>query len=159
MRIGVEMSMTSVGEMLHRLGLTPQKPLRRAYERNEVDVQSWVHMTYPTMRKRAKRKGAEIFWLDEAGLRSDDPLGRTWGLKGKTPVVETSGQRQPINIITALSNSGGFWYHTYTDRFNSDTFIDCLKRLLKGRRRPLIVILDGHPVHKSLNPRLKCNTS
>ena len=105
-RIGVEMSMTSVGEMLHRLGLTPQKPLRRAYERNEVDVQSWVHMTYPTMRKRAKRKGAEIFWLDEAGLRSDDPLGRTWGLKGKTPVVETSGQRQPINVKAQWRASG-----------------------------------------------------
>ena len=148
-RIGVIMSITSVGEMLHRLGLTPQKPLRRAYERNEVDVQSWVNNTYPKIKKCAKRKGAEIFWLDEAGIRSDDPLQRTWGIKGRTPIVETSSQRQSLNIITALSNSGGFWYHAYSGRFNADTFIHCLKRLLRGRRKPLIVILDGHPVHKS----------
>lgn len=152
-RIGVKMSITSVGEMLHRLGLTPQKPLRRAYERNEVDVQSWINNTYPKIKKRAKRKGAEIFWLDEAGIRSDDPLQRTWGLKGKTPIVETSSQRQSLNIITAISNSGGFWYHAYSGRFNADTFIKCLKRLLRGRRKPLIVILDGHPVHKSRKVR------
>lgn len=148
-RLGVSMSITSVGELLHRLGLTPQKPLRRAYERNEVDVQCWINNTYPTIKKRAKRTGADIFWLDEAGIRSDDPLQRTWGLKGKTPIVETSSQRQSLNIITAISNSGGFWYHAYSGRFNADTFIDCLKRLLRGRRKPLIVILDGHPVHKS----------
>ena len=152
-RLGVVMSITAVGDMLHRLGLTPQKPLRRAYERDEVAVTQWVNTTYPAIKKQAKRRDAEIFWLDEAGVRSDDPLQRTWGMKGQTPIVKTSSQRQSINIITALSNSGGFWFLAYSGRFNADQFITCLRNFMKYRRRPAILIMDGHPVHKSKKVR------
>lgn len=148
-RFEIELSITSTGELLHRLGLTPQKPLRRAYERDEKAVSKWVSDVYPKVKKYAKKRGAEIFWLDEASIRSDDPLQRTWGERGKTPVVKTSGQRQSINAISALSNTGGFWYHVYQGKFTADKCIECFKRFLKNRKRPIIVIVDGHPVHKS----------
>jgi len=90
-KFDVELSPSGVGKILRRLGLTPQKPLRRAYERDEKAVQEWVECVYPRVKNHAKKKGAEIFWLDEATIRSDDPLQRTWGQKGKTPVVKTSG--------------------------------------------------------------------
>ena len=148
-RLGVVLSVSSVGRLLQRQGLTPQKPLRRAYERDEEAVKKWVSEVYPKVKKYAKKQGAEIFWLDEASIRSDDPLQRTWGEKGKTPVVHTSGQRQSINAISALSNTGGFWYHVYNGKFTADKCIECFARLLKGRKKPMIVIVDGHPVHKS----------
>lgn len=148
-RMGVEMSVTSVGDLLHRLGLSPQKPLRRAYERDEPGIRKWVDETYPEIKKAAKNNGAEIFWLDEAGVRSDDPLQRTWGKIGQTPLVATSSKRQSINVITALSNSGGFWYMAYSGRFNADKFIECLKDFMKRRRKPVVLIMDGHPVHKA----------
>ena len=148
-KLGVHMGLTSVGDLLHRLGLTPQKPLRRAYERDEKAVQAWVDTVYPKVKKHAKTRGAEIFWLDEASIRSDDPLQCTWGEKGKTPVVKTSGQRQAINAISALSNKGGFWYHVFDGKFNAEKCIKCFKDFLKGRRTPIILIVDGHPVHKS----------
>ncbi|MCU7920482.1 MAG: IS630 family transposase [Candidatus Thiodiazotropha sp. (ex Epidulcina cf. delphinae)] len=148
-RLGVELSVNSVGRLLHRQGITPQKPLRRAYERDEKAVQEWVNKEYPKIQKAAKKQGAEIYWLDEAAIRSDDPLQRTWGLKGKTPIVKTSGQRQSINAISALSNKGGFWYHIYTGKFNADKFIECLKGFMKYRKKPVYMIMDGHPVHKA----------
>ena len=148
-RFDIHLSITSTGELLHRLGLTPQKALRRAYERDEGAVEKWVSEVYPKVKKYAKKQGAEIFWLDEASIRSDDPLQRTWGEKGKTPVVKTSGQRQSINAISALSNTGGFWYHVYQGKFTADKCIECFTRFLKNRKRPVIVIVDGHPVHKS----------
>jgi len=148
-RFGVEMSVTAVGNLLHRLGLTPQRPLRRAYERDDEQIQEWKAEIYPAIQRSAKRDGAEIFWLDEATIRSDDPLMRTWGLKGQTPVVPTSGQRQSINAISAISNKGGFWYHVFTGKFNGDVFIECLQDLLENRKRPVYLIVDGHPVHKS----------
>lgn len=148
-RMGITISVTSVGEMLHRLGLSPQKPLRRAYERDEEGIQKWVDETYPKIKKSAKSADAEIFWLDEAGVRSDDPLQRTWGKVGQTPIVQTSSKRQSINVITALSNSGGFWYMAYSGRFNADKFIECLADFMKWRRRPVVLIMDGHPVHKA----------
>lgn len=141
--------MSGVGKLLKRLGLTPQKPLRRAYERDEKAVKKWVAEVYPKVKKHAKKQGAEIFWLDEASIRSDDPLQRTWGERGKTPVVKTSGQRQSINAISALSNAGGFWYHVYKGKFTADKCIECFKQFLKNRNKPVILIVDGHPVHKS----------
>ncbi len=145
----IEMSLSGVGKLLKRLGLTPQKPLRRAYERDDKAVEEWVATVYPRVKKIAKKTGAEIFWLDEASIRSDDPLQRTWGEKGKTPVVKTSGQRQSINAISALSNKGGFWYHVYKGKFTGDKCVDCFKRFMRNRKSPVIIIVDGHPVHKS----------
>jgi transposase len=148
-RFEISISTTSVGDLLRRLGLTPQKPLRRAYERDEKAVLEWVEKVYPRVKKVAKNTGAEIFWLDEASIRSDDPLQRTWGEKGKTPIIKTSGQRQSINAISALSNKGGFWYHVYTGKFNADKCVDCFKRFIRNRKSRVILIMDGHPVHKS----------
>jgi hypothetical protein len=74
---------------------------------------------------------------------------RTWGEKGKTPIVKTSGQRQGINAISAISNKGGFWYSVFTGKFNTDVFIDCLEEIIKYRKKPVYIITDGHPVHKS----------
>ncbi|MEE8057210.1 MAG: IS630 family transposase [Pseudomonadales bacterium] len=144
---------TNEQALLHRQGLTPQKPMRRAYERDDEQITEWKEKTYPEIKKNAKKQGAEIFWLDETSIRSDDPLLRTWGLKGQTPTVETSGQRQGVSAISALSNTGGFWYQVYTERFNADVFIDCLKDLIKNRRKPIFIITDGHPVHKSKKVR------
>jgi len=152
-RFGIVLGLTAVGDLLHRQGLTPQKPMRRAYERDDKEITQWKEKKYPEIKKEAKKQGAEIFWLDEASIRSDDPLFRTWGLKGQTPTVKTSGQRQGINAISAVSNRGGFWYQVYTQRFNADVFIDGLKDLMGNRRKPVFIITDGHPVHKSKKVR------
>ena len=117
--------------------------------RDDEAIKKWKEETYPEIRKTAKKQGSDILWLDEATIRSDDTLHRTWGLKGKTPVVPTSGQRQGINAISAVSNTGGFWYHIFTERFTADVFIECLEDLLGSRRKPVTLITDGHPVHKS----------
>ena len=50
-RFGVILSLNSVGRLLHRQGLTPQKPLRRAYERDEVAVKEWQEKEYPKIKK------------------------------------------------------------------------------------------------------------
>ena len=106
-KMGIELCLTSVGKLLASLNITPQKPLRRAYERDPKAVQLWLDHTYPKLKRRGKRLGAMIFFLDEAGFQSDPPLGRTCGLKGETPVVKTSGQRQSINVISAVNARGG----------------------------------------------------
>src|SRR3982074_1404750 len=84
-KMGIGLGLTAVGRLLASLDITPQKPLRRAYERDPAAVALWEKQTYPKLKKRAKRLGAKIFFLDEAGFQSDPPLGRTYGLKGKKP--------------------------------------------------------------------------
>jgi transposase len=145
----IKMSISAVGETLYDLNIRPLKPLRRAYERNPKLIEKWKSETYPGIKIRAKRRNAEIFFLDEAGVRSDSPLQRTWGLKGTKVIVKTSGQRQSINAISAVSDQGGFWFELYSYKLNKDTFIEFLKRFLRHRRRPVILVVDGHPSHRA----------
>ncbi len=90
-RFGVKLGVTAVGRLLAELDITPQKPLRRAYERDPVAIRRWKTQTFPKLRARAKRRGAKIFFLDEAGVRSDQVLGRTWGLRGRTRRCRPAG--------------------------------------------------------------------
>jgi transposase len=148
-RFAVALTLPSIGRLLASLDITPQKPLRRAYERDEAEVQKWKEEKYPALRKRAKQRGADIFFLDEVGVRSDSPLGRTYGLKGRTPVVKTSGQRQKVNAISAVNAKGAFWYKVYGGMLTAALFILMLKDLSKGRQRPLLLVIDGLPAHKA----------
>ena len=148
-KLGVKLGLTAVGRLLASLDITPQKPLRRAYERDPAAVEQWKKETYPKLRQRAKKHGAKIFFLDEAGFQSDPPLGRTYGLKGQTPVVATSGQRQSLNVISAVNARGEFWAATYEGKLNAESFVEFLRNFLKGRRAKVFLVVDGHPAHKA----------
>src|SRR3974390_3334672 len=148
-RMGVELGLTAVGRLLAKLDISPQKPLRRAYERDPVAIAKWTEEDYPKLKARAKWLGAEIFFIDEAGVRSDAALQRTWGAKGETPIVPTSGQRQQVNAISAVNASGAFWYDVYSGKFNAQLFITKLKVFIRNRRRPVFLVLDGHPAHRA----------
>jgi transposase len=148
-RMGIDLGFTAVGRLLASLDITPQKPLRRAYERDPAAVELWQKESYPKLRKRAKRLGAKIFFLDEAGFQSDPPLARTYGLKGKTPVVVTSGQRQSLNVISAVNARGEFWAATYTGKLDAEAFVAFLKNFIDSRTGKVFLVVDGHPAHKA----------
>src|SRR5512135_2966024 len=56
-RFGVEVSVWTAGRYLRRWGFTPQKPVRRAYERDPEAVRRWLQEKYPAIRAQAKREG------------------------------------------------------------------------------------------------------
>src|SRR5271157_4754456 len=146
-KFGVKMGVTAVGRLLAELDITPQKPLRRAYERDPVAIRRWQTQQFPQLRARAKRRGAKIFFLDEAGVRSDQVLGRTWGLRGQTPEVPTSGKRQSVSAISSVNALGEFWFEIYTERLNATRFIDLLMNFMRRRKSPVFMVLDSHPAH------------
>jgi transposase len=148
-KFGIELGLTAVGRLLASLDITPQKPLRRAYERDPAAVEKWIKETYPELKKRAKRLGAKIFFQDEAGFQSDPTLGRTYGLKGKTPVVQTSGQRQSLNVVSAINARGEFWAATYTSKLNAELFVVFLENFMQCQTGKVFLVVDGHPAHKA----------
>jgi transposase len=148
-KFGVSLKLTAVGRLLASLEITPQKPLRRAYERDPKAVAEWLEQDYPRLRRRARKHGARIFFLDEAGFSSEPNLGRTYGLKGQTPVVKTTGQRQKVNAISAVSAKGGFWSQVYTGMLNAGRFVEFLKAFRRGGRGKVFLVVDGHPSHRA----------
>jgi transposase len=77
------------------------------------------------------------------------PLGRTYGLKGHTPEVVTSGQRQSLNVISAVTARGEFWAATYTGKLNAEAFVAFLGDFMKGREEKVFLVVDGHSAHKA----------
>ena len=147
-RCGAYLSVTSVGTLLARQGLTPQKPLQRAYQRDPEAIARWQRETYPALEKEAKKQGADIYFWDESGFRADTVHGKTWGVRGQTPVVAVPGQRQSISAASAVNAKGEFWFATYQGALTGELFISLLKRLIKGRKRPLYLVVDGLPAHR-----------
>jgi len=148
-RFGVQVSVWTVGRYLRRWGFTPQKPLRRAYERDPELVRQWLREKYPAIRARAKREGAQIHWGDEMGLRSDHQAGRSWGRRGQTPVIPGTGRRFGCNMISTITNRGRLYFMVFKERFTARVFIRFLKRLGRQVGRKVILIVDEHPAHKA----------
>jgi transposase len=146
-KFGVSLGVTAIGRLLAELDITPQKPLRRAYERDPVAIERWKKETFPALRARAKRRCAAIFFLDEAGVRSDQVLGRTWGVRGRTPEVPTSGRRQSVSAISAVNARGAFWYEVYGERLNAKGFVTLLRHFMRRRKGRVFLVLDRHPAH------------
>jgi transposase len=148
-KFGIRLGLTAVGELLARLGLTPQKPLERVYQRDPEAIERWQRETYPAIARQAKAEGAEIFFWDESGFRADAVHGLTWGVKGQTPVVERPGQRQSISAASAVNAKGAFWYCTYEGGLTAELFVTLLRQMMRYRRKPVHLIVDGLPAHKT----------
>jgi transposase len=146
---GIRLSLASIGRLLAQLGLTCQRPLFRAYQQNPSLVEQWLKKDYPTIRAAAKRENAEIFFEDESGVRSDFHSGTTWAVKGQTPVVRATGKRFSLNMISAISPKGELQFMVVRGGVGAHVFIEFLKRLMHRRRRPVFLIVDGHPSHRA----------
>jgi len=148
-KCNVAVSINTAGNYLRAWGFTVQKPVRRAYEQNATAVQRWLAEEYPALVKRAKAEKAVIYWGDEMGLRSDDQVGRSYGLRGQTPVIPGTGQRFGCNMISAITNLGHLSFQVFEGSFNVKVFLGFLTRLVKQAKRKVLLIVDGHPVHRA----------
>jgi transposase len=148
-RYDIRLSVNSVGRLLAQLGITPQKPLWRAYQQDPERVRQWVEAEYPSIAKEARQLGAEIWFADESGLRSDYHAGTTWGLRGKTPVVRSTGARHHLNMLSVVNRRGRMRFMIEKGTVNGEVMCRFLDRLMVGTSKPVFLIWDGHPTHKS----------
>lgn len=143
------LSLPTVGRILKKLGLSPQRPRYRAYQQNPEKVRAWKQETFPAIKAEAAAAGAEVFFADEAGIRTDHHAGTTWGRIGHTPVVVATGERKSINMISAVNAKGLLRFHVFEGTLNAARFIDFCNRLLDDASGPVFLIVDGHPAHRA----------
>jgi transposase len=147
--LGVERSRWVWGRWLKAHGFTPQKPARRAYERDPAAVERWLAEEYPRIAAEANAEGAEIHWLDEAGVRSDCQAGRGYARRGQTPVQPVPGKRFGVNYIATVSSLGVLRFLVFSGRFTAAVLLVFLARLVAGRPGKVYVVVDGHPSHRA----------
>jgi hypothetical protein len=96
--------------------MSPQHPLWRAYQQDPVKVEHWLKVEFPRIKKLAKKTGADHYFGDEAGVRSDHHAGTTWSARGVTPAVSTTGARFGFNMISAVSPRGALGKLPHRDK-------------------------------------------
>jgi transposase len=148
-RVGKRLGLSTVQLYLRRWGMTPQKPLVRAKERQPAAVAAWLATTYPAIATRAKRMRAVIYWGDETGISNQDQIGRSYAPRGKTPVVARVAKRSTQSMISAVSNRGLMRFMLYDGALNADRFIAFLRRLVKDAGRKVVLIVDNLKVHRA----------
>ncbi|TDD49710.1 IS630 family transposase [Nonomuraea terrae] len=145
----VKLSLVSVGRVLAKLGMSPQRPLYRAYQQDPAAVAEWKQHTFPAIAAEAKRLGAAVFFADEAAVRTDYHAGTTWAPIGRTPVVATTGARRSVMMISAVSPRGELRFQLFDQGLDADAFIGFCKRLLADTERPVFLIVDNSRVHRA----------
>jgi transposase len=148
-RFGVELSLPAIGRLLARMGLSPQRPVYRAYQRSQEDVERWKTSVFPALREEADKVGAKIFFADEAAVRSDHHAGTTWAPVGRTPVVSKTGERFTINMVSAISTAGDIHFDLVEGGFNSEEFIRFCRQVLHDANSPVWLVVDGAKYHHS----------
>jgi transposase len=146
---GIELSLVSVGSVLARMGMSPQRPLYRAYEQDPQKVADWKERTFPQIQARAKKEGAAIFFADEASVRTNYHAGTTWAPVGQTPVVNGSGKTRSISMVSAVSPRGELCFEIQDEGIKAEHFLTFCKKLIVDAARPVFLIMDNSQVHRA----------
>jgi len=146
--LGMSLSIRAVGNYLKRWGMTPQKPIKRAYEQSAPAVQQWLHESYPAIARRAGAQEAEIHWGDETAVLNTDVRGRGYAPKGHTPVaMAVGGTREKLSMISSVTNQGKTRWMIIDGAFNHARLIEFFEALITDTPRKVFIILDNLGVH------------
>ena len=148
-RFNINLAINTVGRYLKKWGFTPQRPMYRAFEQDPKKITYFLQHTYPIIKKRAKKEKGEIHWGDETGLRSDHAFGRSYGIKGKTPVVNKTGKRFKCNMMSTVANNGVMRFMIYDGSMDSNMFIKFLTKLIYKQKKKIFLIVDNLRSHHS----------
>jgi transposase len=148
-RFGVRLALRTVSDYLRRWRFTPQRPIRRALERQDAAIQTWLAEHYPRIAARAKAEGAVIHWGDETGISNQAVYGRSFAPKGQTPVLRRPATRRTLSMISAVTNRGMLRFMLYEGALNAGLFLAFLQRLMRSAAGKVFLIVDNLKVHKA----------
>ncbi|MFD3761219.1 IS630 family transposase [Streptomyces sp. NPDC058622] len=149
----VRLTEPGVGKYLKRWGLSFQRPDKRAVEQDPEAVRAWLEETWPAIRAKAKAEGGEVLFADRVGVRSDQVTGRTWGEKGRTPIVRRTGNRFSVNAMSAISTKGRMHFMVFSETFDATVMCRFLERLAGHFDHKIHLVVDGHSAHRSKTVR------
>jgi transposase len=144
-----DVSLVTVGRILKKLGMSPQRPLYRSWKQDPHRVEKWKREEYPAIRARAAEVGATILFADEASVRTDYHAGTTWAPVGQTPVVTGSAVRHAVKMVSAIGQRGELSFQVHEGSMNTERFIEFLDSLIHDFDTPIFLVVDGSSIHKA----------
>lgn len=148
--LGYKISLTTVWRSLKAVGLSYQKPERRALEQDPKLREIWTKKTWPTLRKKARKQRAVILFQDESVVSLSPVLGKTWARVAHTPVASVTAKRGTVSVISAITPTGRLYFTIPKGNVGSDEFIKFMKQILREiPRKKIFMVVDNCSSHKS----------
>jgi transposase len=100
-----------------------------------------------------------VLFLDETGLMLQPLVRRTWAPRGQRPVMYCWDRHDRLSIIAGLTLSSarhhvGLYFAIHDQNIKTDEVEQFLRGVRRQVRRPLIVVMDRLPAHRSAAKRL-----
>jgi len=150
---GVAFHHDHVGRILReRLNWTPQKPRRRARERDEKAIQFFKQVRFPQIVRAARQRNAHLIFLDESGYMLTPTVRRTWGPRGQQPILDGWDRRDRLSAISCITvspkaNRLNLYFRLLSHTVHGEDVVEYLKELKRTVGGPMTVLWDRGSVH------------
>lgn len=145
---GVRYSRSQVARILKSLGWTPQVPITRAIQRDEEAVERWATEDWVALRRRARRQGRTLAFVDESGFYLLPGRVRTYSPRGSRPIIpewQTHDHLSAFGAVTAHGRVYAMVRQRPRDGLDAVAFLEHLGREIGG---PVQVVWDRSPIHR-----------
>jgi len=143
----VRITVQAISNYMKKWGFTPQRPIKRNYKQNPVEINAWLEVEYPEIKRRAKEEDAEIAWGDETGCQNESNYIKGYAPKGKTPILPVGNEHIRVNMISAITNQGKLRFMFYREKMTGKMLIKFMRRLTADSERKIFLILDNLKPH------------
>jgi hypothetical protein len=111
-------------------------------------------MALASVEKRARRQNALIVFEDESGVSLLPSVRATWAPRGCTPVLRHRFNWKRLSLAGALAyepdgSNAHLVFELRAGAYNDELLIEFLSELNQIEQRPVLLIWDGLPAHRS----------
>ena len=100
------------------------------------------------IKKKAKRQGRLIVFVDESGLSTQPTRVRTWAPRGQTPLLQETFNWKSLSVIGGLV-LWRFYFQIHAGSIKGLQVVEFLKRLQRQIPDKLLILWDGASIHRS----------
>src|ERR1700686_1606434 len=137
-----------VWKILRQLGWSCQRPAGRGLGGGEKRDEGWEEEALAGVKKKAKKQGRIIVFIDESGLSERPHRCRTWAPRGQTPVLQYHFNWKMLSAMAGVT-WWNFYFRLFPGAIRSPQIIEFLSHLLRHIPGKLLIVWDGLPGHRS----------
>ena len=149
MECGVSSHPAHISRVCQAMRWSPQKPARRARQRDEAAITHWRDETWPALNKGRKRRNTRSSSETNQASIPLPSVVRTYAPVGQTPILREWRTRDHLAAISAISPEGTLSCHCQDHAIHSADVVAFLEHLLREVPGRIRIIWDGSPIHRS----------
>jgi transposase len=147
-RSGIMMPVRTLGEYLRRWGYTSKRPQKRAQEREDRAMRSWLATVYPSILSGARHDAAQLFWGDQVGAEGQQPMATRPASQRQAPALTHTTAPVALSMMRAFTNRGAVRFLVYSGAQDAASLLRfCVRLIASNQGRAVCLVIDHPPMH------------